>query len=575
MLLLLWERWPPDRILLGAVAVLMGTGILTPMQALAGFWNPGVLTVGLLFVLVAALKTTGAIAALARWLLGGTRRLQPALWRVAGSAGVASAFVNNTPIVATLTSALEQWSRRSGVPVGKLLLPMNYATILGGMCTMIGTSTNLVVGGLAVQAGLPRMDLFAPLMIGLPALGVGLLFLGVVGHRLLPVRRSPIAQAQIDAREYAVEMLLHADGPLVGRGIGEAGMRRLQASYLVELQRDGVLLPAVGPAIRLRAGDRLVFVGATDGVRELRAIEGLTHAADHLFSMAPGDQRRPMVELVLSSFSPAVGKTLRESHFREIYGAAVLAISRGGRRLPGKLGDVVLQAGDTLLAETEPGFRAAHGNSPDFLLVIDLDGHDVPVARGRAAFTLLALLGMVLSNALLGVDMLWSALAAAVAVLASGSVRLEELRRSADVRLLVVIASSFALGAAAQQTGLAAAAGGVMGGLSGADPFWTLVVIYVATVLFTELLTNNAAAVLMFPVALSAAAQVGSEPMPYVMAIMMAASAGFMTPIGYQTNLMVYGPGGYRFTDYLRVGAPLSLLVGLTVIWTIARTWSL
>lgn len=574
LVLLLWERCSPERVMLGAVAVLMGSGILTPAQALAGFWNPGVLTVALLFVLVAALKSTGAIAWIANTLVGKARLMGWVLLRVTASTAALSAFVNNTPIVATLTPALEDWSRRVGVPVSKLLLPMNYATILGGMCTMIGTSTNVIVGGLVLQAGLPQMCLFAPLAVGLPAALIGVLYLVTVGHRLLPVRRSALDQASQDARQYALEMLVKDDGPLVGRSIGEAGLRRLKESYLVELHRDGTLLPAVDPHTLLRAGDRLVFVGATDGVSELRRIDGLAHAADHLFSMDPADSRRKMVELVLSSFSPAVGNSLRESGFREHYGAAVLAISRGGRRLSGKLGEVELQAGDTLLAETDAGFQERFGQSGDFLLASEIDGGSAQIDRARAALTLVVLLGMVLSNAVLGVELLWSALAAAVAVLATGGVRLGEMRRSADVRLLIVIASSFALGAAIGQTGLADWIAGGFGAVAGADPLLTLVVLYVATVMFTELLTNNAAAVLMFPIGLSAAGQLGVAPMPFVMAVMMGASAGFITPIGYQTNLMVYGPGGYRFGDYLRLGAPLSVLTGIAVLWGIARIWT-
>lgn len=571
--LLLWERWPPDRIMLGALAALIGTGILTPQQALAGFWNPGVLTVGLLFVLVAALKSTGAIAWIGSVLVGRARHVGGALFRVMGLTAALSAFINNTPIVATLTSALENWSRRSGVPASKVLLPMNYATILGGMCTMIGTSTNLIVGGLAVQAGMQKLHLFTPLAAGLPAAIVGTLFMATLGHRLLPVRRSAVEQARQETCEYAVEMIVSDGGPLVGVSIAGAGLRRLRSSYLVEVHRNGGLLTAVAPDLRLRAGDRLVFVGASDGIRELRAIAGLSHATDQLFAMDSTDSRRVIVELVPSSFSPAMGRSLRESDFREVYGAAVLAVSRGGRRLGGKLGDIVLQAGDTLLAEADEAFLQAHGNSGHFLLVSEVDAAPAAVERGRAALVLAVLAGMVLSNAVLGVDMLWSALAAAVAVLATGSVKLDELRRSTDIRLLVVIASSFALGAAIDQTGLAAWIASGFGEIAKSDPFWTLVVLYVATVLFTELLTNNAAAVLMFPIGVSAATQLGVDAMPFVVAVMMGASAGFMTPIGYQTNLMVYGPGGYRFTDYLRLGAPLSLLVGVAVLWGITHTW--
>lgn len=570
--MLLWERFTPDKVLAGAVAVLILSGVLSPAQALAGFWNPGVLTVAVLFVLVAALRTTGAIRWIGAFVLGPPSGRWWAQWRLTTISSSLSAFVNNTPIVATLTSAVEHWSRASGVPASKLLLPMNYATILGGMCTLIGTSTNLIVAGLVVAQGLPRLGMFDPVTVALPALLVGLVYLGTVGRWLLPARRSAFDQAAAESREYAVEMLVEAGGWVVGKTVGAAGLRHLSGSFLIELSRERELLVAVTPDTVLRAGDRLVFVGVTDAVRELRRIDGLRPATDQLFKVDGGESRRNLVELVLSRFSPAVGKSLREAAFRNRYNAAVIAVSRHGQRLHQKPGDVVLQAGDTLLVETAPDFMARFADSPEFLMVNLIDG-ERPVDR-RRAITALAILGtMVLANALFGVDILLSATCAAVAVVLARCVGLSELRRSLDLRLLAVIACSFALGAAIDRTGVATLVAGQLGSLGGADPFTTLVLVYVMTVVFTELLTNNAAAILVFPIGVSAAHQLGVDPMPFVMAVMMGASAGFITPIGYQTNLMVYGPGGYRFTDYIKVGAPLSLVVGLAVLWAIPLAW--
>ncbi|GAB3734901.1 SLC13 family permease [Luteimonas pelagia] len=569
--LLLWERIGPHRVLLGAVAILIGSGVLAPAEALAGFWNRGVLTVAVLFVLVAALRTTGAIRWIGDWVLGRPRGAFLAQARTMAISAPLSAFINNTPIVAMLTSAVEQWSRRSGVAPSKLLMPMNYATVLGGMCTLVGTSTNLIVAGLVLQQpGIEALGMFDPLGVGAAAALAGIAYLLLVGRWLLPQRASALQQASHTA-EFAVEMLVEAGSPVVGNTIEAAGLRHLSGSYLVELWRDGSPRFAVSPETRLCAGDRLVFVGATDAVRELRRLPGLRPATDQLFKLE-GDRRRTLVELVLSRYSPAVGHTLVQSRFRSVYNAAVIAVSRGGRRLQGKPGEVLLQAGDTLLVETDPGFVRRHGTSPDFLVVNEVDG--APRVDRKRALIALGLVGaMILANTVLGVDILYSALAAAILAVATGCVALEELRRSLDVRLLVVIASSFALGAALEASGVAAAVASQLGGWAGSDPFWTLVLVYVVAVVFTELLTNNAAAVLMFPIGLAAARQLGVDPMPFVMAVMMGASAGFMTPIGYQTNLMIYGPGGYRFMDYLRVGAPLSLVVGIAVLTAIPVFW--
>ena len=569
--LLLWERFTPDKVLLGAVAALMGTGILAPRDALAGFWNPGVLTIAVLFVLVAALRTTGAIRWIGDWVLGRPRGEYAAQARMVAICAPLSAFINNTPIVAMLTSAVEHWSRRSRIAPSKLLLPMNYATILGGMCTLVGTSTNLIVAGLvAGQAGMAPLRMFDPLGVGSVAAVAGCAYLLTVGRWLLPVRRSALEQAT-DTREYAVEMEVEPGGAVAGRTVGEARLRQLAGSFLVELIRRGEVHAAVPPDATLQAGDRLVFVGVTDAVRELRRVPGLRPATDQLFKL-DGDGRRTLVELVLSHSAPAVGRTLVESQFRSHYNAAVIAISRHGRRLLQKPGDVVLQAGDTLLVETDAGFMRRHGGAPDFMMVNRVDGV-AHVDRPRALLALGLVGAMIVSNTVLGVDILWSAVAAAGLAVALGCVGLTELRRSVDLRLLVVIASAFALGAALQSSGVAAAAGGLLAGWSGEDPLLALALVYLSALAFTELVTNNAAAILVFPIALAVAGQLGVDPMPFVIAVMMGASAGFMTPIGYQTNLMIYAPGGYRFTDYLRVGAPLSLVVGIAVLWAIPIFW--
>ncbi|HET7655686.1 MAG TPA: SLC13 family permease [Luteimonas sp.] len=572
--LLLWERFTPDKVLLGAVAVLMASGILGPREALAGFWNPGVLTVAVLFVLVAALKSTGAIRWIGDWVLGRPRGEWLAQARLVGICAPLSAFINNTPIVAMLTSAIEQWSRRSGIAPSKLLLPMNYATILGGMCTLVGTSTNLIVAGLVLQrGGLEPLDMFDPLGVGLAAVLAGGLYLLLASRWWLPVRRSALQQAG-DIREYVVEMLVEADGPVAGLSIGQARLRRLTGSFLVELVRGGEVRTAVSPTEVLRGGDRLVFVGATDAVRELRRVPGLRPASDQVFKIDDAGGQRTLVEVVLSPFSPAVGRTLVQSAFRSHYNAAVIAVARRGERLPRKPGEVVMQAGDTLLLETDADFARRQGGSADFLLVNEVDGAP-RVERGRALVALGVIALMVLANTVLGVDILVSALVAALLVLLARCVHVAELRRSVDLRLIVVIACSFALGAALEKSGVAALAAAHLGDLAAGDPFTTLVLVYVATVVFTELVTNNAAAVLMFPVAMAAAAAVGAAPMPFVIATMMGASAGFITPIGYQTNLMVYGPGGYRFTDYVRFGLPLSVVVGTAVLAAIPVFWPL
>lgn len=570
--MLIWERFSPARVMVGAVAVLVLSGILTPARALAGFINPGVLTVAVLFVMVSALRRSGAMAGLATAVLGHSRSLGLAQLRLLSISSGLSAFVNNTPVVATLTSAVVQWSRSHGLPASKLLLPMNYATILGGLCTLIGTSTNLIVAGLAkAHPGIPELHLFTPLSVGVCVAFAGIGFLLLFSRWLLPVRRTSVEQAG-DTREYAVTMVVDDDGPLVGKRIEQAGLRHLDGSFLVELGRGGELLVAVTPDTTLRGGDRLVFVGASNAVAELRRIVGLSLADDQSFDLFESSHRRHLVEVVLSRLSPVIGQTLAGAHFRDRYGAVVIALSRNGQRLHQKPGEVVLHAGDTLLMEATPQFMKDHADAHDFLLVNRVD-EVTPIQPGSAMRALAILAAMILANTVLGVDILLSASCAAVLVIASGCVNWRDALKAIDLPLLTVIGCSFALGAATEDTGLSSIAASQLLGFASDDPFWSLVLVYVAAVLFTELLTNNAAAVLVFPIAMAVSSRLGVSPMPFVMAVMVGASCGFVTPIGYQTNLIVYGPGGYRFSDYLRLGGPLNLVVGAAAIWSITRFW--
>ncbi len=571
MALLLWERFGPEFVLMAAVAVLLLTGVLTPVQALAGFSNTAVLTVAVLFIVAAALRATGAIRWIGAWVLGRPRGAFLAQARLVGVSSTLSAFVNNTPVVAMLTSAVEDWSRKSGVPVSRLLLPLSYATILGGLCSLIGTSTNLIIDGLAqAYPNLPPLKMFDPAWVGIPAALAGMLYLLTVGRVLLPDRRGAVEQAR-DTREYVLEMVVEPAGPLSGQRLGDAGLFHQRGLFLAEIQREGHLLPALNSDTRLRDGDRLVFIGVADGLRAIRQLAGLRHAEDEVFKIG-GVQGRHFVEAVLSRLSPMVGRTLREGHFRHRYDAVVVAVNRRGRQLAEKPGNVVLHPGDTLLLETTPDFMARHAHSHEFSMVNLLDD-PLPVQRGRALLSLAILAGMIAANTLLGVNIFVSALIAALAMLVTGCLPLRDARHAVDWPLIVVIACAFAIGKALETTGVAAVVADALMHGAGGDPMRTLILLYACTVVFTEVLTNNAAAVLMFPIGMAASSQLGVAPMPFVMTIMVASSAAFITPLGYQTNLMVYGPGGYRFIDYVRVGTPLSLLVGTVVLWVIPHVW--
>jgi di/tricarboxylate transporter len=546
-------------------------GVLDVSEAFSGFSNPGVLTVAVLFAVAAGLRQTGAIDWVAQTALGRPASVRSALARVIFPAVPISAFLNNTAVVAMLVPAISDWARKLRLPVSKLMLPFNYATVLGGTCTLIGTSTNLVVSGLVLSSGkLAPLGLFDVTWIGLPVAVVGCLFVWLTGPLLLPDRGSPSSQLR-EAREYMAEMIVPPGSPLVGKTIEEAGLRHLPGAFVAEIERDGESLVAVGPEQRLKANDRLVLVGVVDSIRDLQQLRGLVPATDQVFKLDSPRYRRRLFEAVVSNTCPLVGKTIRDGRFRNRYNAVVLAVARNGERLRGKIGDIVLRPGDTLLIEASPSFAVQQRDSRDFFLISGVE-HSTPRRHERAVVALAILAGMVLA-ATVGVNMLAAALVAAFLMVATGCCTLSDARNSLEWPVLIAIGAALGLGRAMEVSGAAQSLAGAILSLAGQQAWLTLAAFYTASAVLTEILTNNAVAALMFPVALASAEQLGVSPLPFIMALMIAASAGFATPIGYQTNLMVYGPGGYRFGDYLRLGIPLDIVVGLTTVSLVPMIW--
>jgi di/tricarboxylate transporter len=582
LLVLIRDLLPPDLVFVAAVVVLVLAGIITPTEAFAGFANPAVITVAMLFIVTAGLQETGLLEAAGHRLLGSARSERGALTRLSAILLPLSAFLNNTPVVAMFVPLALNWCRRNLVSPSKLLIPVSYLAILGGTCTLIGTSTNLVVNGLlAVAAERGRNDvhpigLFELSLVGVPYAVVGAAYLITIGRSLLPDRKELIEQLGEQRREYLAEMLVMPGCRLIGKSVEAAGLRNLPGLFLIEIDRDGATIAPVGPDDLIHAGDRLIFTGVVSSIVELEQIPGLVPAADPSYEITPAKQRgRLLCEAVVSESSPLIGKTIREADFRAAYGAAVVAVCRNGHRIPRKLGDVRLRPGDTLLLQTRPHFPRAHRNDPSFYLVTDVPDWR-PLRRDRlwlAVATFLMLIVLMTLRSDPG-SIAVAATLAAVLMILFGCVSIGDARQRIDWQTLVTIAAAFAVGKALENSGAAkavtAAAFDVAGGLG---PWITLAVVYLLVSIVTEVVTNNAAAVLMFPFCLELADRFGVSPMPFVIAVMLAASASFTTPIGYQTNMMVYGPGGYKFSDFLRVGGPLNLLVWLVALLLIPIFW--
>lgn len=560
-------------ILVFAQNVSQSSNLPTPAQAVAGFGNKGLITIGLLFAVVAGLECTGGTQLATGWLLNRAKNLRDAQIRLLASVGVVSGFLNNTPVVAALLPVVDDLSKRIGASPSRLLLPLSYAAILGGMVTVIGTSTNLMVRDLYASSKNVELAFFEPAYVGVPALLVGLVYIILSSRRLIPERRAAVSTAD-DPRQYTVEMQVDPAGPLVGRTIEEAGLRNLPGLYIAEIQREDDVITAAKPNEKLRGDDALILVGALDSVVDLRKTRGLIAPDDQARKLQVPAWRRTLVEAVVSSRCSLLGKSIREGRFRSHYNAAVVAVARGDRRLSGKIGDVELEIGDVLLLEASPSFMHRQRELRDFYLVSAVEKGTVQ-RHDRAGLALVILLSMVLAAALNVVTILTASLLAAVAMIGFRCCTSFEARRSVDWSVLIVIGAAIGIGSALDQSGAAGAIAGGLLNLAGGNPHLSLAAVYLATMLCTEMITNNAAAVLMFSIGIKAAESLQVSETPFVIAVMIAASASFLTPFGYQTNLMVYGVGGYRVSDYLRFGLPLTLIVFAIAMLVIPSVWPL
>jgi di/tricarboxylate transporter len=561
------EVAPPAALVLGATITLLVAGVIDEDQAFAGFSNAAPLTVAALYVVARAADKTGLMSPLVTRLLSrdtsvGRGTLAKILLP---SAGI-SAFINNTPLVAMLIPEITAWCARRNISPSRLLLPLSYAAILGGTITVIGTSTNLVVSGLLEESGQEPFSLFEISVVGGVSALAGLLLLIVIAPMVLPDRRGADQALGEEMREFVVEMEVEPGGRVDGMTVEEAGLRHLSGVYLVEIERHARVIAPVAPTTELREGDRLTFVGQADLVVDLQRTAGLRSAAGkHLLAIE--SPQHTFFEAVIGAGSPLVGRSLKSSGFRSRYGAAAVAIHRAGARVEGKLGDVPLRAGDTLLLLGGRDFRSRWRESRDFLLIARLGGPPPSASRQApvVGVTVVVMIGLAAFEVL---PILQLALIAAAVMVISRVLSVGEARNAIDLDVIVLIAAAFGVGAAIESTGLAGIlAGGIVDPLGPLGDAGIILGLVIATSLLTEVITNNAAAAVIFPIGLAVAAESGLDPRAIAIAIAVTASSSFLTPIGYQTNTMVYGPGGYRFTDYLRAGVPLNLLV-VTLITT-------
>lgn len=573
----------PDAILWCGLAILMVVpvrkegnwelGVMSAGDALSGLANEGVVTIAAMFAVAAGLKETGALRWLSYKLMGTPKSLTSAQNRIMWPTATISAFMNNTPLVAMLLPIIDEWSKQHRLSASKLLMPLSFASILGGTCTLIGTSTNLVVNGWIIEElNHPGLGMFEITIIGLPVAVVGIVYILIAQRWLLKDRKPPISYSD-DARQYTVEMMVEAEGRLVGKTIQEAGLRGLPGLYLIEIDRGGEILPAVSSNISLLAEDRLIFAGVVESVVDLQRISGLRLATEQVYKMNEPRSNRILIEAVVSNTCPLIGKSIRDGHFRTMYNAAVIAVARNGERINKKIGDIVLRPGDTLLLETRQSFAEQQRNNRDFYLVSRVEGSR-PLNQEKAGLALVLLLTLIVLVTFGVMSMLQAALLIAGIMVLSKCCSASVARRAIDMQTLLVIAAAIGLGKAMQLSGLATVIGDLMLALVGSNLTLMLIAVLTVTMLLGNLITAKAGAVLMLPIVIAIASDLGVSHIPFIIAVMFASATSLATPISYPTNLMVYGAGGYRFKDYLMLGVPLSIIIIIMGSVLIPMVWT-
>lgn len=612
---------PVDALFLSGLTVVTFCGVLSPAEALGGFAAPPVIMIGALFAAAAGLRVTGALDWVGNQLLGTAKTERSALWRLSLAIVPVSAFVLNTPLVAMFAPVVVDWCRKRSVSPSRLLIPLSYLTILGGVCTLIGTSTTLVCNGQLANAAAQMVEqvesgevsaeianqvrelgFFEIAWVGIPVALIGATYMLFVAPRLLPNRMDLIEQLGERRREYLVEMLVQTDCPLAGKSVEQAGLRNLPGLFLIEIDRGGEVITPIAPQDVIQKGDRLIFTGVVTTIADLERIPGLVPATDQTYEFEPALRtQRQLTEAVLSRTSPLIGRTVREANFRQRYNAAVVAVHRNGERLTNKVGNIRLEPGDTLLLQTRNEFVDAHRHNRDFYLVSRVGGsfarrHDRAVLAGLLFAGLILWLTVVglfgnqmpslgplsLGNLFANRPHAIAAIAVVLLMAATRCMTFADARTAVDLQVLITIAAAIGLGNALHASGAAdwlahhlVIAIGSMGLSPQWQPIVLLTVVYVMAMLFTESITNVAVAAIMIPVAIGVAIAGGYNPRPFIMAVTLAASLSFITPIGYQTNLMVMGPGGYQPKDFAKVGLPLALIVTTTAIFLIPRVWPL
>ena len=557
--ILLFTKLRSDLVFLGAIGILFVTGVLDAKEAFSGFSSTSVVVIGVLFVVIAGLTHTGVLQWIVKHLLGQPDSYSKAVIRLMMPVAVLSSFLSNTTVVALFVNIVKMWAKKLGVSPSKLLIPLSYASGMGGVCTLIGTPPNLIISGLYEDRTGVAMNVLATTIPGLFCLAVGILSV-IAMRRLLPDRKAPEAAFE-STGEYTVEMLVPSDNPNIAKSIGSLGLNNVRGGSLVELRHfdDEKIMSPVPDNEPLMGGDRLVYAGQIDELLELKRTHGLVNADHHVFhySEAATDERHLRTAHVRFG-SKLIGNTMRENQFEHNHDVTLVAVSRRGKRIESSPRDVILQAGDTLLLEMGSSKTQPQEFSGDLQF---FDSAEVPnIGTGTLVSTAI-MITMVVVSALGIMPLLQCAFIAAAAMLIFRCCSAEQAMRAINWDILMVFAGSVVLGLAIQKTGIAERLAFGILDICGTNPIVVMTAICLVGTFITEFISNTAAGAIFFPIMYQAAEKLGYEPFPFLIALMISVSSSFATPIGSPTHMLVYGPGGYRFSDFMRIGLLMNLII--------------
>ena len=557
---MLFTKIRSDLVFLCAVGILYVTGVLDAKEALSGISQTSVAVVGVLFVVIAGLTHTGVLHWIVKHLLGTPKTFSKAVARLMIPVAALSSFLSNTTVVALFVNIVKMWAKKLNISPSKLLIPLSYASGLGGICTLIGTPPNLIISGLYEEQTGEAMNIFATTIPGLFCLAVGVLSI-IAMRRLLPDRKSP-EEAFESTGDYTLEMLVPSDNPHIGMSIGELGLNTVQGGSLIELRHfdDETILSPVPDDEPLMGGDRLVYAGQITELLDLEHSHGLVNADHHVFHFSDVEQDRHRLRTAYITFgSHLIGTTMGANGFEKEHAVTLVAVSRKGERIEESPREVVLKAGDTLLLESLNELKTdSQSLSRDLHF---FDSEELPYFGWKTLMSSLVMIAMVALAALGVLPLLQSAILAVFAMLILRCCSPEQAMKSINWDILMVFATSAVLGLAIQKTGIAERMANGVVDLCGTNPLVIMSAICFAATFITEFISNTAAGAIFFPIMFQAAEKLGYEPYPFLIALMIAVSSSFATPIGSPTHMLVYGPGGYRFSDFLKIGLIMNIII--------------